>query len=222
MPPGADRGELLAVTDGDQLRPGALHEPGQGVQALVVDHAGLVQDDRGVHAYVDGPRVRTGNQGVQGECPPGKRGAVSPESLCGGAGYGDPDSLAPGVLLRACGSVDHHTLAGPGGADEHRGALRASENFERVVLLGAEWPADPLGDLAGSATASDVADVSACGLRELGGAAFDRLLLGAHGEGGHPSALQGQYPPVADHPSRDRESLIRCQFASGLLQHDRA
>ncbi len=66
------------------------------------------------------------------------------------------------------------------------------------------------------------ADVSACGLGELCGAALDRLLLGANREGGHPSALQGQHAPVADHLPRDGERLIRCHLSGGLLQHDRA
>ena len=187
---GADRGELLAVADSDQLRPGALHQLGQRVEALVVDHPGLVQDDRRVPADVDGARVRAGDQRVQSECLSGERGAVRAEPLCGGPGHGDPDRLAAGVLLGAGGGVDHYTLAGPGGADEHRGALGAGEDFERVVLLGAERSADALGHLTGSVIACDVADVSACGLGELCGAAFDRLLLGADREGGHPSALQ--------------------------------
>ena len=125
---GADRRELLAVADRDQLRPGALHQLGQGVQALVVDHPRLVQDDRRVPAHVDGPRVRAGDQRVQGECLPGQRGAVRAEALGGGAGYGDPDRLAPGVLLRAGGGVDHHSLAGPGWADEHRDTLGTGEH----------------------------------------------------------------------------------------------
>ena len=187
---GADRGELLAVTDRDQLRPGALHQLGQGVEALVVDHPGLVQDHRRVPADVDGARVCAGDQRVQGERLPGERGAVGAEALGCGAGHGDADRLAAGVLLCAGGGVDHDSLAGPGGADEDRGALGAGEDFERVVLLGAEWPADALGDLTGSVLACDVADVSACGLGELRGAAFDRLLLRANGERGHPPALQ--------------------------------
>ena len=219
---GPDRGELLAVTDSDQLRPGALHELGQGIEALVVDHPSLVQDDRRVPAHVDGPRVCAGDQRVQGECLSGERGAVRAEPLCCGAGHGDPDRLAPGVLLRAGGGVDHHSLAGPGWADEDRGALGTGEDFERVVLLGAEWSADALGDLTGSVIACDLADVPACGLGELGGAAFDRLLLGTHRQGRHPPALQGQHAPVADHLPRDAERLIRRHLPGGLLQHDRA
>ena len=142
---GADRGELLAVADSDQLRPGALHQLGQRVEALVVDHPRLVQDDCRVPAHVDGPRVCAGDQRVQGERLPGERGAVRAEPLCGGPGHGDPDRLPPGVLLRTGGGVDHHSLAGPGGTDEDRGALGAGEDFERVVLLGAERSADALG-----------------------------------------------------------------------------
>ena len=84
-------------------------------------------------AYVDGPRVRAGDQRVEGECLPGERGAVGAEPLGGGTGHGDPERLVAGVLLRACGGVDHHALAGAGGADEDRGTLGAGEDFERVV-----------------------------------------------------------------------------------------
>jgi hypothetical protein len=61
------------------------------------------------------------------------------------------------------------------------------------------------------------------GLRaaELFSAAFDCLLLGTHREGRHPSALQGQHAPVADHLPRNAERLIRRHLPGGLLQHDR-
>jgi hypothetical protein len=89
-----------------------------------------------------------------------------------------------------------------------------------VVLLAAEWPTDALGDLTGSATACNVADIPARGLGEPRGAPFDRLLLCAHRQGRHPSALQGQHTPVTDHLPGDAERLVRCQFPGGLLQHD--
>ncbi len=111
----------------------------------MVDHPRLVQDHCRVAAHVDGPRVCAGDQRVQGECLSGERGAVGAEALCGGPGDGDSDRVSPGVLLCAGGGVDHDSLAGPGGADEDRGALGAGEDFERVVLLGAERPADALG-----------------------------------------------------------------------------
>jgi len=219
---GADRGELLAVADRDQLRFGALHQLGQGVQALVVDHPRLVQDYCRVPADVDAPRVCAGYQRVQSECLSSQCGAVGAEPLCGGTGYGDPDRLVPGLLLRAGGGVDHDSLAGPGGADEDRGALGTREDFERVVLPGAEWSADALRDLTGGVLACNVADVSARGLGELCGAAFDCLLLGAYRQGGHPPSLQRQDAPVADHLPGDGERLIRCHFSGGLLQGDRA
>jgi len=78
---GSDRGELLAVAPSDQLCPGALHEPGQGIKALVVDHPSLIQDHRRVTAHVDSPRVRAGDQRVEGECLPGEGGAVGAEPL---------------------------------------------------------------------------------------------------------------------------------------------
>ena len=88
------------------------------------------------------------------------------------------------------------------------------------MLLGAERSADALGDLTGSVLACNVADVSARGLGELGGAALDRLLLGTHRQGGHPPALKGQHAPVADHLLRDGERLVRCHLSGGLLEHD--
>jgi hypothetical protein len=219
---GADRGELLAVPDGDQLRPGALHKGGQGIHAPVVDHPGLVDDHRRVPSDVDGAGVRAGDERVEGECLPGERGAVGSEALGGGAGDGDGDRLPSGVLLRAHGGVDHDSLAGPGGPDEDRGALRAGEDPEGVVLLGGERPADALGRLAGGVAARGLPDVPAGGPGELGRAAFDRLLLRADREGRHPLALQGQYPSVADHLAGDAERLIRRHLSGGLLQRDRA
>ncbi len=176
---GADRGELLAVADGDQLRPRVLNKRGQGVEALMIHHSRLVKDDRGVAAYVDGSRVRAGDQRVEGECLPGECGAIGAEALGGGAGHGDADRPVSGVLLGACDGVDHYpltcsALTCSGRADKHRGTLRTRKNFEGVVLLGAERPADALGDLTGSVFARDLADVSACGLGELGGAASNR------------------------------------------------
>jgi hypothetical protein len=79
-----------------------------------------------------------------------------------------------------------------------------------------------LGDLAGGVLTGNATGVSACGLSELGGTPFDRLPLGAHRQGGHPSSLQGQYPPVADHLPCDGEGVVGRQLARGMLQHDRA
>ena len=73
---------------------------------------------------VDGPRVRAGDQRVERERLPGERGAVGAEPLGGGPGHGDPDRLAAGVLLGACGGVDHDALPGPGRADEDRERAR--------------------------------------------------------------------------------------------------
>ena len=91
-----------------------------------------------------------------------------------------------------------------------------------MVLLRAEWSADALSYLAGSVIACDPANISTRGLRELNGAAFDRLLLGAHRKGPHPSVLQGEHAPIADHLPRDAERFIGSHLSGGLLQHDRA
>jgi hypothetical protein len=138
----------------------------------------------------------------------------------------EPDTaipiVSPGGLLRAGGGVDHHTLAGPGRADEDRGTLGTGEDCERVVLLGAERSADALGCLTGSVITCNVADVPARGLGELCGAALDRLLLGANRQGGHPPALKSQHAPVADHLPRYGKRFVRCHLSGGLLQHYRA
>ena len=52
---GADGGELLAVAYGDELCSGALHERGERVEALVVGHPGLVEEDRRGLVDVDAP-----------------------------------------------------------------------------------------------------------------------------------------------------------------------
>ena len=64
---GADRRELLAIADGDQLRSRALHKLGEGVEALVVDHPGLVEEHRRVPADMHCACVRAGDQCVEGE-----------------------------------------------------------------------------------------------------------------------------------------------------------
>ena len=109
--------------------------------------------------------------------------------------------------------------------DEITGEQLKGNLIKHIQMLDdqkATWPADALGCLTGGVLACNVADVSACGLGELCGAAFDRLLLGPYRQGGHPSALQSQHAPVADHLPRYGERFVRCQLAGGLLQHDRA
>ena len=53
------------------------------------------------------------------------------------------------------------------------------------------------------------ATISGLAVPLLCGAAFNYLLLCAHREGRHPSALQGEHAAVADHLPRDTERLIR-------------
>ena len=130
---GADRGELLAVADGDQLRPGALDELGEASRRLWSTIPASSRMTVVSLAHVEVPVLGARDQRVQGERVPGEGGAVGAEALGGGAGHGDPDRLAAGVLLGARGGVDHDALAGPGGADQDRRALGAGEDFERVV-----------------------------------------------------------------------------------------
>ncbi len=50
------------------------------------------------------------------------RSAVEPDTAT-------PIVSRPACLLRAGGGVDHDSLAGPGGADEHRGTLGTGERL---------------------------------------------------------------------------------------------
>jgi hypothetical protein len=217
----SDRGELLAVADCDQLRPGPLYKLGQGIEPLVVDHPRLVQKDSRVPAQVDGPGVYAGDQRVEGERVSAESWAVGAETLSGRPGHGDTDCPAAGVLLGARGGVDHHALAGSGGTNEDGGALGTCEDLQRVALLAAQRPADALCDLARGVRPCRLADVSAGWLSELRCAALDRLLLGADGERRHPPALQGEHSPVADHLPSNGERLIRRHLPGRLLQRDR-
>ena len=62
---GADRGELLTVTYRDQLRAGALHEVGERVEAFVVCHPSLVENDGRVGSDVNASGVGAGEEGVE-------------------------------------------------------------------------------------------------------------------------------------------------------------
>ncbi len=206
---GADRGELLAVADGDQLCSRALHKLREGVEALVVDHPGLVEEHGRVLADAHGACVCASDQCVQGERASGKRGAVRAESLGGGARYGHADGVAAGELLCACGCVDHDALAGPGGANEHRDSLRPRQCSQRPLLLRAQMSGDPLGDLLCGLGSGGVAHIPPGRLGKHGDPSLDRLLLGADGEGCHPSAFQAEDSAVTNHCPRDPERLIR-------------
>ena len=219
---GTDRGELLAVADSDELRPGVLHQPGEGVEAVVVGHSRLVEEDRRGAVDLDAPGARARHERVEGECSPGERWAVGTETLRGAAGYRDPEDRPAGVLLGTSGSVDHDSLPGAGGADEHGEPLGAGDRLQRMVLLGAEGCGDPLGDLPHRALTRALAGVPACGLGELGYAPLDRLLLCANSERRHPSALQGEDAPVADHFPGDPERHVRRHLPGGLLKRDRS
>ncbi len=91
--------------------------------------------------------LHAGDERVKSQGMAGERGTVLTEALRGGAGDRDPQGLITDVLLGSGGGVDHDALAGAGGTDEDRGALGAGDDLQRVSLLGAEAPADPLGDV---------------------------------------------------------------------------
>ena len=88
----------------------------------------------------------------------------------------------------------------PAGPDEDRGALGAGDDLERVGLLVAEVPADPLGDLVACDSRASLSPTSrpAAG-GERGEPALDRLLAGAHRERRHQPALQRQDAALGDH-----------------------
>ena len=94
------------------------------------------------------PVFHARDERVEGQRLTGERRAVLAEPLRGGPGHRDPERLAAGELLGPRGGVDHDALAGAGRADQDRAALGAGDDLERVGLLVAEAPADPLGDLS--------------------------------------------------------------------------
>ena len=98
---GTYRGELLTVANRDQLRTCALDQLGEGIEALVVDHPSLVEDDRRVRTNMDGPGVCSGGKRVERERAPLERRTVGSEPLGSRARDGDPDCFAACQLLRS-------------------------------------------------------------------------------------------------------------------------
>ena len=174
----ADRRQLLAVTDGDELRTRALDQLGEGVHALVVDHPGLIEDHRRLGPDLEAAAVRSHDQRVHRQRVPLQCGAGDPEPLGGGPRHGDAEHLAARDLLGACRGVDHDTLPGPRGPDQHRDPLRAGHGPQGLLLLDGQGCAYALGDLPARVRSGPLADVTARRLGELVGASLDRLLLG--------------------------------------------
>ena len=79
----SDGGELLAVTDGDQLRARAFDEVGEGVEAFVVDHPGLVEEHGRRGTNMHRPGLCAGDERVECERGSFKGGTVGAESLGG-------------------------------------------------------------------------------------------------------------------------------------------
>ena len=71
------------------------------------------------------------------------RSAVEPETAI-------PIISRPDLLLGACGGVDHDALPGAGGADQDGQTLGAGHRAQRLLLLGGQGRADPLGDFPAS------------------------------------------------------------------------
>jgi Phage integrase family len=113
----------------------------------VVDHPGLVEDDRRVRTDMDDPGVCPCGERVSLEC-----WAVGSQPLGCGARDGDPDGFAACQLLCSCCGVDDDALPCSRRADEHAGALGTSQDEQRQVLLVGEWSPDTLCDLARTST----------------------------------------------------------------------
>ena len=149
---------------------------------------------------------------------PARAGLSRPRRSAVGSGDGDAEHLAPGVLLGACGGVDHDALAGAGWADEDGQALRARQSPERRPLLTRQREPDPRGHLFLGELSRHLPHVATSGLRQGGRVPLDPLLLRSHRERGHPPALQRQDPPVDEHLARDLERLLGRELARALLQ----
>jgi hypothetical protein len=157
---------------------------------------------------VDGVGVRSCDERVERASL--QRWTVGSQPLGGGAGDGDPERFASGQLLGSGGGVDHYTLPRPCWPDEHGGALGTCQDEQRHLLFVAEWDADALCDLTRRVRPRRMADISSGGLGECRGSPFDRLLLRTHRERRHPSALQREHAPVADHLACDLQRFMRC------------
>ena len=133
----------------------------------------------------------------------GERGTVAAETLRRRPGHRDAQRLMARELLGPGGGVDHHALAGPGGPDEDRAALGAGDDLQRMRLLVAQAPADPLGDLVARDLASDLPNVAAGRLGELGEPAAR-----SPARGRAPPASSSTHPPAGG-PGARRSSPVR-------------
>ena len=124
MPPGPIEGSCLPSPTAISFAPERSTSSVRRVEAGVVGHPGLIEEDRRVRVDVDAPRLCAGDERVERERLPGQGGTVRAEPLGGGPGDSDPDRAVAGVLLGAGGGVDHDTLPGAGGADEDRARAR--------------------------------------------------------------------------------------------------
>ncbi len=116
-------------------------------------------------------------------------GRVLAEALGGAPGEGDTNRVAAGVTLGLGGRFEHDAFAGPGGADEHRDALRAGQDPQRVLLLGGKRGADPLAGHGPAVIAGPVADID-------GGAGSGQALGGGVDEPFGATDLPGGVAPV--------------------------
>ena len=107
----------------------------------------------------------------------------------------EPDTATPIVSRPACCSARAAASittplpvpAGPTSTAARSGPVRTSSAW---CCSGLSGPPMRSATSRAALSRANVADVSACGLGELCGAAFDRLLLRAYRQRGHPPALQ--------------------------------
>lgn len=117
------------------LRTSLLDRLSQPVQTVGGRHPSLIEINRRSVVDVEPALLHARHERIQRERLPSKRRTVIAEALCGGPRDSDSQRAVAGVLLGACGSVDHHALAGPGGADKDRAALAAGDDLKSVGLF---------------------------------------------------------------------------------------
>ncbi|HTA96718.1 MAG TPA: hypothetical protein VK730_03645 [Solirubrobacteraceae bacterium] len=80
-PSRTDGGELLAVAHSDELCSRALDQIGERVEAFVVNHSRLIEDDRCVGPNIDTPGVCSGGERVERHRVPVECRTVGTEPL---------------------------------------------------------------------------------------------------------------------------------------------
>ncbi len=134
---GPDRGELPAVTDRDELRARALDQVDDGVQALVVDHPGLVKEHGRVGADLERSRFARAMRASRVSVRPASAGLPAPSRSAVEPDTATPITSRPTVCsARAAASITTPlpVPAGPissarrSGPDKARSAVSCSRD----------------------------------------------------------------------------------------------